>query len=704
MNIQKTYLPPVEVKTMRKDNDRDANSQWLSRRHYLAAVAGAGAVSLAGCSGDTGSGGDGNGDGGAVSDTISVLVRNLPQQSNVNPWAATAKSTGMGWTTEMGSPSNPKTGERILSGQTFKSPWIEGKEEISIATMLKDLKVNPPFDYTKTYDDRITYWDGTPMDAKAHKLHDLVYYYYNGRKFDKAETFNNEVVDQWTYHSWRDKGKVKGQKPAPTNKRFLRYDVLPSGAGDIPIHPEFTKPYVEKYKDATTEQEVNDITDELSSDNISFNRLADKGWGSGLYRIESSDDISGTSATAKMRDDHPNSEHASISKLEMKFATSDRVNVLRTRGKIDIGDGYIAENGGVMNRAAIPDHIQQAQSYLQLGGDQIMFNWENKHLQNLWVRRAIIAAVDWNQLSANGWGPNVAVTSKHHTGLLDTTAERVFSKEFLDKLHTYPQKSDIKTATKWMKKAGYTKQGERWHSPDGSKATIELNSYGPTQEYIAASQTLKANLEELGIKVKFKSLSNTAFTKALKAKNTDFHMMLTWAGETKAWQTYWTHGYWWNMGFVGGDPNDSPQYEVDYKTASGEHRDTHDAQGMPLQVEVPKKIGSIKAPNKAGKSPNLPNGEKIDIAKQIYVFREPDLTDKKFKEAARKCARFYNFYLPDFMFHQYKYGLWGNVRDFDFAPVDQDVNFFGKEFGTSDFQVLGGVVQTKDNTNYKPPK
>lgn len=691
---------------MREDNERGISDQWLSRRQYIAAVAGASAIGLAGCAGDTGGGG-GGGDGEAVSDTVSVLVNNLPQQSNVNPWAATAKDTGMGWTTEMGSPSNPKTGERILSGETFKSPWIEGKDEVNVATKLKEMKVKPPFDIIKTYDDRITYWDGTPMDAEAHRLHDLVYFYYDGYATDKAETFNNEVVDQWTYHSWRDKGEVKGQEPDPTNKRFLRYDPeigLPSGAGDIPMHPKFTKPYVEKYKDATTEKEIKDINDEISSDNITFNRLADEGWGSGLYRIESSEDISGTSAIAKMRDDHPNSEHASVPKLELKFATQDRVNVLQTRGKIDIDAGYIAESGGVMNRAALPDHIQQVQEYLQLGGDQVMFNWENKHLQNLWVRRAIVAAIDWNRLSANGWGPEVAVTSEHHTGLVDTNAERVFSKEFLDKLYTYPKKSDLKTAAKWLKKAGYTKQGGRWRSPDGSKVTLELNSYGPTQEYVAASQTIKSNLKDLGIKVNFKSLTSTAFTKALKAKNTDFHMMLTWAGTANIWKAYWTHGYWWNMGFVGGDPNDSPQYKVDYKTASGEHRDTHDAQGMPLQVEIPKKIGSIKAPKEAGKKPDLPNGEKIDVARLIYVFREPNVSDKEWQEAARKCARFYNYYLPDFLFHQYKYGFWGNVRDFNFAPKGNRANFFEKEFGADDFQVLGGIIQTKDNTKYTPPK
>jgi hypothetical protein len=41
MNAQKNYILPIEVTTMRKDNDRDADRQWLSRRHYLTAVAGA---------------------------------------------------------------------------------------------------------------------------------------------------------------------------------------------------------------------------------------------------------------------------------------------------------------------------------------------------------------------------------------------------------------------------------------------------------------------------------------------------------------------------------------------------------------------------------------------------------------------------------------------------------------------------------------
>lgn len=688
---------------MRKDSNRDTDRQWLSRRRYLAAAAGASFAGLAGCSGDAGNKGGGD-NGDAVSDTLSIVISNIPEQSNVNPWATTSKATGKTWMTEMGAPTNPVTGERILSGHTFKSPWVDGKKEISIATMMKDVKIDPPFDYTQIYDDRITYWDDTPLDANANLLHDRVEYYYDGYKFDETETFNHEVTDQWTYHSWHNKGEAKGQEPDPTNEHILGVDAYPSGDGDVPMHPGFTKPYVEKYKDASSKEKVDEITKNLGSDNITFGRFADKGWGSGLYKIGSSDEISGTSATAKMRDNHPNSEHATVSNLEMQFATADRASVLRNRGKIDIGAGTIEKEGGLINRSAVPDYIQQVEDYLQLGGDQIMFNWKNKHLANLWVRRAIVAAVNWDQLTANGWGPTHSVTSEHHTGMVDTNAERIFSKEFLDKLYTYPKKSDYETATKWMKKAGYTKQGDRWRSPDGSKVTIELNSFGPTQEYLPAAQTFKSNLSKFGIDISYTSISSEAFTKALKAKNSDFEIMLTWAGNANIWQTYWTNGYWWQMGFVGGDPNDEPQYEVDYKNENGEQRDTHDTQGMPLQVEIPKSVGSIEAPNQAGKKPKLANGEKIDLARLVHVFREPNISDKKWQETARKCARFYNFYLPDFLFHQYKYGIWGNVRDFKFAKSGHPVNRFGKSFGNDDFQVLGGVVQTKDNTDYQPPE
>ncbi|WP_435102965.1 ABC transporter substrate-binding protein [Halarchaeum sp. P4] len=670
---------------------------------------------LAGCGGssdgDTSNGGgtsEGGGGGNTpVSDTLSVTVNNVASQSNLQPWATTVKNTGLTWITELAAPQDPATGEYKLSGSTFDAPWVEGTDQIQVYSMLKDMTVNPPYEWTWELED-LQYWDGTDIDAEARRLHDRVYYFNDGNKFVKTSTFNYEVVDKWTYKGWRNKGEVEGQEKDPANKFVIRGKNYPSGPSSIPFHPGFTKQWVQKFEDASTKEAVNSVSKELGSTRVSFGKFAEEGWGSGLYQIESRDDVSDQGITAKLRDDHPNAEHATIPNLEMMFANGDRTQVLTTNGKVDIGNGYIPEKSagtGGASRATLPDYIQQIQEWLQLGGDTLMFNWKhNKHLGRLWFRRAVVAATDWDALRQNGWGVGVSKSSQHHTGMLDTLAEQTFSKEFLDKLYTYPIKSDMALAEKWLKKGGYSKQGGKWVGPDGDTASFEVNYYGPTKAYIGATQTMQANMQDLGVNLNVKGLPNTAFSKALKPENENYDAVFTWDNDNEPWKEFWSHGNWWRMGFISGDPNDNPgQAVVDYQDHGSQHRDTVDTLGRPLQPEIPKEIGSIEAPDQAGRDPDLPNGETIDLAKIIHKLRAPDISDDEYQTMLRQCARWYNFYLPDFHFHQYKAGLYGNVRDFKFAPQGKQINQLSKEFGGDDFQVLGGIPQVKYNTDYEKP-
>lgn len=677
---------------MQKDNSKHSSQQGLLRRRYIQALAGASLAGLAGCSGNTEENG-GESDG-PVSDTISVAVNNLPEQSNVNPWGATVKAKGMTWMTELTGPEHVVESKQLLSGHSYETPWIDGTDEISIPTMIKDVSVNPPYEFVETFDDRLTYWDGTPIDAEAQLLHDKIQYYVDGKAFDKTETFNREAVDQWTYKQWNNKGEVKGQKANPTNENILRSEAIPSN--EPPFHPDFTKPYVERLEDASSKKAVDQILKELGSDNVSFFRLADEGWGSGLYRIESSDDISVKRALAKKRDDHPN-EHATIPNLKITFATADRMQIITNQGQVDIDGGVVTEQGGAQSRASLPDYVQEIQQYRQSGGDQVLFNWNNPHLARLWVRRAIVAAADWKAIGGNGWGPGRSIPIENHTGLLDSASENTFSKEFLDKLYAYPMDSDIALAKKWLKKAGYSKQGSNWISPDGKTLSLSLKYVGGINDYVGATQTLKANLENLDINIKYEGLNWAATTKALKPHNVNYDLMMFWAGNPYIWDSYWTDGHWSTQQLLGGDPNDEPPWHVDPD-------DKRDTEGRPIETEIPKQIGSIDAPNKAGRNPDLSNGLSINVAKLVREFRNPGITDERFTKTARMCARYYNFYITDFKFHQYPWGLWGNVRDFSFPPKDHDANLVSKGFSGDDYQVLGGITQLKYDTDFEPPQ
>ncbi|MFC4551143.1 MULTISPECIES: ABC transporter substrate-binding protein [Halorussus] len=688
-----------------------------TRRRYLQAIVSATLVGAAGCSGQKNKKSQGNASGtnsqnsgsgpgpqsdSATSKRLTVAANNVPEQSNVNKWQTGDNSSGDKWLMEIMGARDPQL-NLFLSGHSWDSPWIDGFDEISIPTITKNIRVEPPYDIYRTFDERMTFWDGTPIDAQAELLDRYMYYAMGGSIFNKTSTFNNEVVSDWELHSWRDKGKVKGQAADPTNKLILQNDALnettPENA--TPFHPGFTKPYVQKFKDASSKNKVNEIMKQVEGDVISFMKYADKGWGSGPYRIESSDDVTSTRAIAKLRDDHPN-KHIKVPELEIMFASPSRTQVLQNRGRIDLRSGLVRDKGGSVNRATLPDHIQEIDRWYANNGYQTIFNFKNKHLKRLWVRRAIVAATDWKQVSSNGWG-GAADPIKWQTFLLNTINEETFSSEFLDKVYQYPLEPDQKLATKWMKKAGYTKKNGAWTGPDGSTAKLKLIFISDSNAQTNAAQTLKSNLNGFGIPVQVQGMGWDAYSSTLESDIQNFDMAMLWGDFRTFWNAYWTNGQWWANPLVSGDPNDSPKWEVDAKNKNDQKADTHDTYGRPLKVDVPKSVDSIEAPDGPVVAPDLKNGKTINVAKLIYSLRKPDMSKEEMVEKAKLCAQYYNYYLPNFLFNQIYTGLHGNVRDFDFAPNDHPANSASKGSGTADYNLQAGLPQPNPDQKYSPP-
>jgi len=693
------------------------NDSSVSRRKYVQALLASTAAGLAGCNQGGSEGSPGNEssanqttstapttstEGPPVRESIRSWITNNPSSSNLNRWASSTKEGGITWFRELTDPRIIREANRmVFSGESFDSPWIDGADSISIPTMVTDHEVDAPFDVYETYDDRLTYWDGTPLDAEARLYTDRLWYFSDGGKYDDTMTKNNEAVSQWEFHWWRNKGEVEGQEPDPTNARILESQKLTLP----PFHPDFTTNWVQKFRDASNQDEVDQINSDLQGRSISYNEYADNSWGSGLYEIESSDDISAERLSATLRDDHPN-EHAEIPELELHFANADRGQILRGEGKIDIGNGVITEDGSI-TRESLPDHIQQVDQFLQNGGDQITFNLNNQHLANLWVRRAIIAAVDWEQASINGFGPSGAVPNTSHAGMLQTTATSFFSEEFLDSLYDWPMGSDMELAEKWMQKAGYTKEGGIWTSPDGTQVDLSFLGHGDIPEWSSFIQTCQQNLQNLGFEVGVTFNDPTAWNNAMKPENLNYDLAMIWTpGATNPWDAYWTNGVFWSEPLVGGDPNDRLPWQVDPETTGPDvTHDTKDMQNVPLEVEIPENPSNIDAaPNEAGRVPDLSgNAVNIDVADLVHSLRAPDITEEEFRENARKCARFYNFYLPNFHFHQYTHGLWGNVRAFNFPPQGHTLNQTYKQFGGADFSVLAGTPRLKYDEEFQPP-
>ncbi len=677
-------------------------------------MAGLGTASLAGCpgssngdsGGDNSSDGTGDGSGGSsgpVTDTIRVGVDNTPAEFNASPWTPQDNTTGDRFLMELNGLSQVDAKDVSLSGTTVATPHKPDHEEVEVMTWIEDYSVEPPYDWYQNYDDRATFWNGDPYDAEALVTHNHITFLRTGNKFAEGMTFNEEATDQWTRHGWFDKGEVSGQTENPVSKPVLE-DAASMLLFNPPMHPDYTEPYLEEFEAATTKEKTESIDGDLTSDTIPLERLVENGWGSGMYEIRSMDDVSSESVVLRLRDDdadatHPNAAHTNVQEVEMQWASEDRRQSLQNSGQIDISDGAITPQSSP-GRESLPDHMQEiTRFYSPTTGSQFLMNWQNPHLQNLWVRRAIVEAIDWKAVSANGWGEESARVLEHDTFLMDTGAESVFPEEFLDKLHTYSREQDLETATEYMQRAGYTKQGGQWTDPNGNDATIGVMGSSSNESYVTAGQTIKANLSDWGFAVNFRSPNFSTWSSNLNPEGNglNFDTSLFWSDTATVFGKYHDRGAWWGEALFGGSPTADSVFELT-------EDDERDTQNKPVHVQLPNEVGSIEAPDEAGIDPDLQDGREVDMFEVVNKIRQPGYSDEERLELYKTCAQYYNFYLPDFVFNQSLEGTWGNVRDFDWPEQDAQTLDYGRNLSVTTGVIMSGLAQASTDTEFQSPE
>ncbi|WP_436909467.1 ABC transporter substrate-binding protein [Halosimplex marinum] len=662
----------------------------------------------------SGDGGDG-GDGGntetdsataterePVTRQINWAVGNSPDVFDWNPWTPQSNTGPDLWMTDLHGLRNVHTTNNSYSGTTVPTPHKPDHEEVEIMTWISGYEVEPPYDWYDHHDDRSTYWNGDPHDAVAREKHNHVHWFQDGNKFTEGTTFNQRAEEQWTLHQWQAKGSVPEQEPNPTARVVLESNAGPVD-GNPPIHPDFTEPYLERYRDAGNSDQVSSITDELVSDRISLDRIAMEGGtdemlaGSGPYRLESMDDVGSERMLLRLNPDHPNAENTNIEKLSIYWAEGDRRQTLINEGVLDLDDGAVTDSGAT-TRSSLPDYMQEFTRWLRAtGGDVWQLNWQNEHLQNLWVRRALIEAIDWNAVSANGWGEDASQVTQHDTFLLDAQSESTFSEDFLDSLHLYSRSSNKENANEYMRRAGYSKQGGQWVDPNGNPASIDLSSRSSSPANVQGAQTIRANLANWGFGVNFTTMGWSNWSASINpSEGLNYDSTMFWHGDPYVFQYYHDRGAWWDLGLVAGSPTGNP-FDADPE-------DEVDTQGKPIVQDVPNEPGAFEAPDEAGKSPDLDNATEVNLVETVNQIRAPGNSEEELQELYRTCAKYYNFYVPHFVFHQYLMGSFGDVRDFDWPDPSARAFDYERSFGIEDVLVLGGIAQASTDTDFEPPQ
>jgi len=721
-----------------------------SRRKFMSTVLAASVGGLAGCSGGGGGGTDTEGDdptatptesddgsmtpgdgtdtdtgtptptrGEPQSTTIGHHMATAPQNSNANRYAENSaiNNSGVGWMFEMTLPFQEGQSRVYTSGHTWDLPDMG---EVEVHTWLEDYELEAPFDWWETYDDETTYWDGTPMDANARRQHEEIGYYAEGAGRFGAGDEGFEQLSDWEMHFWNPRGEAEGVTAQPSNQFSLESNV---GMYEPPPHPDFTSDWAQAAIDASSEEEATELwTGEIQSRTLSYAEMADKGWGSGLYRADGQDAVTDQAVLLTAREDHPNHRDRTVPEIRLETANNQRRQTLLNEGEIDIEHTVIGESGPV-TRDSLPGYIQQLSTFPATAMNGFPFNWDG-HLGNLWVRRALIEAVDWVAIAANAMGPNSFYLPNYHTGLLNAMNNVWFDDDFLNSLHQWSNRDNMSTAEEYMERAGYSKSGGTWESPEGDNAELLIKaSAGYGQVYVTVAQALQQQLNDFGFDVEFQNQSTSAVNTS--RDNMSYDIVYWWNNMSNPWDAYTSSTGWWNPKVVERDPDfpnsedgwsDSPNGRSpdpeDVTNDEGEvvdPADTHDLRSMPLEVDLPTEVGDMSAPDFAGPNPSLEgvtDYETINLIELLIEFHgDPEITADRVDEVMRKMAWFYNYYLPDFWAVQGSAGVIGNVQDFDFVEQGHDVYSSAVRTGgfSDQYQTHSGLVREKYDDEYTEP-
>lgn len=135
-----------------------------------------------------------------------------------------------------------------------------------------------------------------------------------------------------------------------------------------------------------------------------------------------------------------------------------------------------------------------------LSGFALVFNFNNKWLRNLDVRRAIAYAINRTRVAIAA-GAGLFDPVVYPTGLL-----KVMEKPWIEDLITsgvlMKYEYNPAKAAELMKKAGFTKKNGVWYTPDGKPFTLTLIAPGGWTDWMAAANEIAQELKSFGIQVK----------------------------------------------------------------------------------------------------------------------------------------------------------------------------------------------------------
>ncbi|WP_164471559.1 periplasmic substrate-binding domain-containing protein [Halosimplex salinum] len=668
---------------VRNGGESDSGGR-LNRRRFVSLTGLAASAGLTGCSNETDGSDQTTAPDRAGTNVVSVMTHAHPTSLDMGPnmGTPTGRAHFLGFLHSLVLPVHGPSGEYYTSGHTTSV----GGRELSVPCAVDDYAVEDGEAVRLSFDDRLTYWNGEPLDGRPYYLADRIGWLETNGAFQEAE-FGGDLLDGTEYR--------RAFRRGPTNAEAAGGRVHP---GLPPLPPSYSEPWVERFEDATTRDAVQETYLDYRRGKLRIETFVEEGYGTGRYEVRSADDVTDegievphnlrTNAEvvyAEPRSDYPGASDRRTLRIVGGAVGADEPQVNSSNGgrpsgsfydprdylsgeEVDFGTGVIAEAKGDFFAADVPDDVEQLATWPNPagGGLQLTFNWENEHLRRLWVRRAIAAAAPLARMRLNQYGKGTMAPSTW-TGMLGTTPETVFEPGFLDSLYDYPLAADYERAATWLRRAGYERVDGLWTSPEGSTLSLTLTVFSPE---IAEIETLVAGLESFGVAIEIRQLLGGGLDYEDNIRRGAFDLLLTDVPGG------WSPTTYYNDWFAAGEGWTAIPPIAVAGNPLGSCRDDPPLASVPESVTLPEDPGALAVDGvdyaDGGATYEFDDaGETVSPCSEVERLRAPDTGEAGFREAARRCARWYNYALPNVVFVQDRVGLWTNRSKVALASDDE---------------------------------
>lgn len=578
-----------------------------TRRRLLAGAVGA--AGLAGCL-----------DGGAIDeevaddpDAFGLPFPYLPEAAQLNPWAGSYP-----WAVHA----------LFFESRSLSGPAEDRRPTGPIATVAVEGETA-----TVSYEEGFRWWNGEPVTARDQWIEERIGSYVRAAEGSEVEGGDVDADDAAVVADRLGTGvadvtlvddvTLRYEFDRPLARSLVVERVLP---GVHNVAAWRFEPWLESMGDATTDDEREAIVAELRGATIPLEEAIEEGYGCGPYELA---EASPNRLICDRFEDHPQVGDLEIPRLWLPVAMDQKEDELTADGSIDGGIGLLEER-----RVGAPDGVEQLASHPTDGGMKLVLDWRNPHLARRGVRRALLAALPVPEIvSQAGWGDPAAV----QTGLTAPNEERWIERE---DYRRYPVEADEKRAAKYLREAGYEREGRYWHDADGERLGLRLRT--PMWEgWLAATRYMEIELEAFGIGIELLQSPNTTVFGFVE--DADFDLL-----------PWWTDGHPYRAYDVVERDLGTLGYALD---APEEWDPTADDSRLdkPLEPAIPVEPASEER-------------ERVDLREQWRRLSAPGDEDRR--EAVATFARWWNDDLPDIDLATGVTGVWGDTREFSWPEGD----------------------------------